>query len=90
MPADPKETNERMVYEVPSDEVPGRKYRVDLIANRGAGQCACRDFNTRRQPAIDRGEPVWTKATSCKHSRRAAWFFIKKLFREMAQAECER
>lgn len=87
MPADPIPTNERMVFDVPSDTRPDRKYRVDLLANEGAGRCSCTDFGTRRQPAIDAGEPSWTKRTSCKHTRRAAWYVIKKTLADLAHSE---
>lgn len=87
MPTDPQPTEERMVYQVPSDTRPGRSYRVDLLANGGAGQCSCTDFGTRRQPAIDNGVEPWSKRTSCKHTRRAAWFFMRDLLKEMAKQE---
>lgn len=79
------ETGERMVFQVRSDDKPGKRYRVDLLANAGAGHCACPDFGIRRQPAIDEGKPIWTKATSCKHTRRAAWHVIRTTFPAMAK-----
>ncbi len=87
MPADPIPTEDRMVYEVPSDTRAGRKYRVDLLANAGAGQCSCTDFGTRRQSAIDSGGAPWTKATSCEHTRRVAWYVLRGLLKCMAQEE---
>jgi hypothetical protein len=82
-----QETGERMVFLVRSDSNPLVQYRVDLLYNDGAGGCACRDFKTRRQPNLDAGEPIWTKRTSCKHSRRAAWHVIRQSFPEMAAQE---
>ncbi len=81
------ETGDRMVFLVRSDRNPRVAYRVDLLANNGAGRCACTDFATRRQPNIDLKEPIWTKRTSCKHSRRAAWHVIRLTFPEMAAQE---
>jgi hypothetical protein len=82
-----QETSERMVFLVASD-TPGRlPYRVDLLANGGAGRCACTDFGTRRQPALDAGEPIWTKRTSCKHARKAAWHVIRTTLPAMAREQ---
>jgi hypothetical protein len=76
-----------MVYWVASESVPGRRYRVDLVANGGAGQCDCPDFRTRRQLAIDEGEESWGRSTSCKHTRKAARYFMRELFAALAQSE---
>lgn len=67
MGAAPQETNERMVYSVPSDTRAGRKYRVDLEANGGYSQCDCPDWASRRWPAIREGKPMGTRATCCRH-----------------------
>lgn len=83
----PRATGDRMVFEVPSDTKPGVTYRCDLTANSGAGWCACLDFATRRQPAIDDGAESWTRATSCKHLRAAARFFMRDLLKAMALSE---
>lgn len=77
-------TVERYVYSVPSDRNPRVCYRVDLAANNGAGFCSCTDFGTRRQPAIDAGEPILTKATTCKHQRRALWQFLREVMPRLA------
>ncbi len=87
MPALPTETDDRMVYLCPSDLNPKIKYRVDLLANGGAGWCQCTDFSTRRQPALDKGAAPWTKATTCKHLKRTLWFFAVKVVKRLAQQE---
>jgi hypothetical protein len=82
-----QDTPERMVFLVRSDTNPQVRYRVDLLANDGAGRCACTDHRTRRQPNIDAGEPTWTKRSSCKHARRAAWYVLRLTLKEMAAQE---
>ncbi len=88
-PSEPTATGDRMVYWCPSDTVPGRNYRCDLIANAGAGQCTCTDFTTRRQIAIDGGAESWTRDTACKHLRKVARHFMRELFAAMAKEESQ-
>lgn len=76
-----------MCYRVQSDTHPGRFYRIDLLANNGAGQCSCTDYSTRRGPALTSGKPAWTSASTCKHLRRTAWFFMKQLLKELSIQE---
>ena len=85
--AAPIPTNERMVFLVPSDRNPKVRYRVDLLANNGAGWCQCTDFATRRQPAIDAGGEAMTAACQCKHLRKAVRCFVRDLFAAMAKSE---
>lgn len=82
LPVEP--TGDFMVYLVRSDRNMKIQYRVDLLANKGAGHCACTDWVTRRQPSLDEGSPSWTRQTSCKHARRAAWFVLKAELQRMA------
>lgn len=86
----PQETNERMVYLVPSDRKASVKYRVDLTANDGAAQCSCADWNTRRGPNLKAGAESWTRETTCKHVRRAGRFLLRGLLKAMAKSERER
>lgn len=85
--AHPVETNERMVYEVLSESRPGRTYRVDLLANGGAGQCSCKDWATRRWPAIKAGKQAGTRATLCRHGIKARRYFLNGLLARMAKEE---
>ncbi len=87
MKGDPQPSGDRMCYWVPSATNPKTKYKCDLTASGGAGFCSCIDFATRRQPAIDRGEESWTRATTCRHLRSAARHFMKELLRDMAKSE---
>jgi hypothetical protein len=83
----PQPTAERYVYRVPSDTNPKASYRVDLLANEGAGWCECRDFATRRQPNLDAGVESLTKDTLCKHLRATQRAFLRGLLRALASEE---
>lgn len=80
-------TPDRMVFHVESERKPGKAYRVDLIANEGAGQCSCADWNTRRTVALRTGGKPWTPPTTCKHQRAARDQFAADLFKAMAESE---
>ena len=82
-------TNERMVFSVTSERNPQRAYRVDLTANAGAGECSCKDWATRRGPALRNGGEAWTAATMCKHVRAAGRTFLRDLLKAMADSETE-
>lgn len=77
----------RFMYAVPSASKPGDWHTVDLTANGGAGCCTCRDHQTRRQPALDRGEPILTQPTLCRHLRRAYWHFLREVMPNLAAQE---
>lgn len=81
---DPKPTGERYCYLVQSDSNPRKGYRVDLAANEGGGVCQCLDFATRRQPALDAGAEILTRATTCKHLRKAYAYFFRAVMRGLA------
>jgi len=83
----PVPTNERMVFLVPSSRNQAVRYRVDLLANNGAGWCQCRDFGTRKQVCLDAGGATWLAASSCKHTRRAMRYVIRRTFGELAARE---
>ena len=85
----PRETVERYVYDVPSDTNPRQSYRVDLVANGGGGRCSCADFAARRQPELDLGAEILTRATTCKHTRKAFDHFARQMMRALAQSEAE-
>jgi hypothetical protein len=82
------ETGDRMCFSVKSRSHPDSPpYRVDLLAYGGAGQCHCKDWQTRRWPAIRDGKPKWTRATTCYHVRVAGKHFFVGLIEAMAQDE---
>lgn len=89
--ADPEvlPTNERFVFSVRSRSQPGHRHRCDLLAEGGYGRCACRDFETRRWPAIKRGEPMGTRATLCWHLIAARRDMLNDLLKRLAE-ETER
>lgn len=80
-------TLERYVYSVQSESNAARWYRVDLTANFGGGQCSCTDWSTRRQPALNAGIPILTKATLCKHAKAAFWHFLREVMPKLAEEE---
>lgn len=76
-----------MVWSVASENNTHKRYRVDLLANNGAGACSCTDFNTRRQPNLDDGMPPLGPFTLCKHLRKTQRHFLYELLKEMARSE---
>src|SRR5579871_3555761 len=96
MPAVPRKiddlvqpTDHRHVYFVRSDSQAGKGYRVDLVANNGAGFCPCTDFSCHRQPAIDAGGEPWTRETVCKHLERAGRYFLIAMLEALSREENE-
>lgn len=85
------ETGERMCYKLQSVTKPQKPaYRVDLIANGGASECSCKDWSTRRGPAIKAGEPIGTRRTLCKHGILARRHFLNALLKELSKQEREK
>jgi len=82
-------TNERYVYDVVSERPPHNKYRVDLVAEGGYSWCSCRDWQTRRGPAIKRGDPVGSPSTVCRHTKEARFYFLNTLLSRLATEENE-
>lgn len=72
-------TGDRMVFEVESESTAGAAYRVDLLTHGGRGACHCKDWETRRWPAIKEGAKIGTPEATCKHGA-AAREFIKDTF----------
>jgi hypothetical protein len=85
-----KETGDRMVFEVSSNTTPGKTYRVDLTANNGAAECACKDWRTRRLKAIKAGALTLTRETTCRHVRAACTYFLRDVLKAMAKSESQR
>lgn len=71
------ETNERYVYQCSG-------YRVDLMANDGAMECECMSWQCDKGPALRRGAPPFTKATMCKHCKKALWDFVRELLPKLS------
>lgn len=78
-----------MLYYVESVSNPGRPHVVDFKERGGAGCCTCLDWCVRRQPALDRGEPIHSETTLCKHQKAALAHFTRTLFPVMAK-QCKR
>lgn len=71
-------------YSVESWTDPAHPHTCDLSLNKGNGACDCRDFVTRRGPAIKAGKPLFTKSTSCRHLIMARKYFTLATLTEMA------
>lgn len=80
-------TIEKFVYDVPSSVNSRICYRVDIVANGGAGHCNCVDFGTRRQIAIDAGELIISAPTMCKHLDKAFKQFLRDIMPKLARIE---
>lgn len=74
-----------LTYEVESWTNPTKPHIVTLTENDGNGYCTCRDFITRRQPAIDNGAKLFTRDTSCRHVIAARNHFLTHTLRDIAQ-----
>ena len=68
-----------------SSSIRNMTYVVDLSENEGSGSCSCPDYITRRNPAIQQGEELFTRKTSCKHLLAVRKHFLKTTLREMAR-----
>lgn len=81
---------ERLVYQVRSENNPKVTYRVELTAHDGYSQCACKDWATRRSPAIkSKAFPIGSKEVTCKHVRGAREHFLNHFLPVLAREEGE-
>lgn len=78
---------ERFVYMVASHSKEGRRYRVDLTANKGGMKCACSDHMMRKQPMIDCGAPLLTPQTMCKHTKAALRYFNLQILPKLERTQ---
>lgn len=81
------EAGDRMVFWVRSRSNPKIRHRVDLIANNGGGECSCKDWQTRRGPALRSGADTLTRSATCYHVRAALTYFCRGLLCAMAKSE---
>lgn len=72
---------ETMRFHVESWSSPSRPHTVDLLAREGAGECSCKDWQTRRGPAIKRGERA---GIFCKHVLAARRYFLDGLLKRLS------
>jgi hypothetical protein len=73
---------EEMRFRVESWSNPAQPHTVDLLAYKGAGECSCTDWQTRRWPAIRDGA---TTGTRCRHVIAARSYFLDSLLATMAE-----
>lgn len=76
-----------MVYLVRSFSDPKKRYRCDLTFGGGYGRCECRDWETRRSPAITEGQPMGTRRTLCRHLILARTYFLNGFLKRLAEEE---
>lgn len=84
---EPVATGEKLVWTVASDSRPNLRYRVDLLANGGLGECSCKDWATRRGPSGRAGGAPGTRAVLCRHLIKVRRFFLNEVLRELAAKE---
>lgn len=77
--------NEALRYYCESWTSPQRPHLVDLSDHFGNGSCSCKDFITRRQPAIRDGKPLFTQATTCRHIQAAHRYWLKHSLEHAAE-----
>lgn len=76
------EIGERFRYRVHSEARPQNVYLVDLLANKGRGECSCKDWICRCWPRIKQRQ-----RSACKHVTAARDHFVNALFEFMATRE---
>jgi hypothetical protein len=74
-------------YHVQSATDPDQWYLVDLLENKGGGICSCRDHFARRQPALNRGEPKLTPATTCRHVQAATRHLLLTILEDQSKKQ---
>lgn len=84
-----RETGDRWVYEVRSRTRRDRWYRCDLTAHAGAGQCACKGWQTVRWPAIRDGAEPCSPATECWHMAQLHRRFLGRFLARLAEEESD-
>ena len=84
---EPVATGDRLTWTVQSDSKPNVRYRVDLLANGGLGECSCKDWAMRRGPAGRAGGAPGTRATLCRHLIKVRRYFLNEVLRELAAKE---
>jgi hypothetical protein len=76
---------ELMRFRVESWSNPQRPHTVDLLSQKGFGECSCTDWVTRRAINARNGAAMGTEATMCRHIKAARLFFLNRLLTRMAQ-----
>lgn len=75
---------ELMRYYVSSESNRHMPRVVDLAEYQGNGCCLCPDFITRREPAIKKGAPLYSRATLCKHLIAARTYFLNETLKAVS------
>lgn len=80
LPVEPYDSPLRFL--VPSSTESGVSYLVDLGANRGVGECQCKDFSCRCGPSIAKGKPK-----RCRHILIARDLFTDWAIKKIAEQD---
>lgn len=82
-----EENGSRMVFRVESHSKPSQYHTVDLLSRGGLGQCTCAQSQIRCHVAIKGGDGFYDEKSSCRHTKVARQFFLKRLLTHMAKEE---
>ena len=70
---------ELLTYHVESAHDRQEPHLVDLLANEGAGECSCMDWQTRRWPLVRDGADIRSPLIECVHIRAAKRYFMNDI-----------
>lgn len=75
---------EALRYYVESWTSPQRPHVVDLGAYGGAGECSCKDWQTRRGPIVKAGAKPGAPGSLCKHVMAARTHFTNHMLADLS------
>ena len=75
---------EALRFYVESWTSPQRPHVVDLSSYGGAGECSCKDWQTRRGSIVKAGAKPGTSGSMCKHVIAARTSFVNHLLADMS------
>lgn len=73
-----------MIYAVESWTEGREPHRVDLLAYEGRGECSCKSWQCRVEPALKGGASFYDPRGFCRHVQAARQFFLCRLLGQMS------